>query len=505
MASNVIICVDDERSVLESLKKVLGEGLGNDYLIEIAENGLDAIELFDNLINSGYRVPVIISDYIMPRMKGDELLKIIHNKNNRCYKIMLTGQAETSGVSNAVNFANLFRIISKPWNSDELLFTVREASTNYIKNELIEKQYKELLRDKEIFESFKAKKFVNPDIVEEKDEIFNYLVPTLLEISTVFERGFFLSPTKHMINMALKISEKMQLSYNDKTSLVISTLILHKIMQTLPDDFVGIDPSTLEGHDIKKYFRIYNESIDSMSRNKYLNKYALILSQLWEHADGTGLPHQINEKQLGLISQILNLVFNYHLGVYKILPDTLNEMKTETEVIQTPDETAQRHANTMKSIFKNVSWYDIDLIAVFKSLMHSKASRELFVEKSMIKIYIYGQDIKVALFDIGEYYFDKEQKLVIPIDKIMEENKKLSEAQNQIKNRVKNSLETSLDVKDLRPGMIAGENIYTKFGRLLIKKDEVLSKESLEEILAINKQGLLVEDAKYLVNIPREM
>jgi CheY-like chemotaxis protein len=67
MASNVIICVDDERSVLESLKKELSEGLGKDYMIEIAENGLDAIELFDNLVNSGFRVPIIISDYIMPK------------------------------------------------------------------------------------------------------------------------------------------------------------------------------------------------------------------------------------------------------------------------------------------------------------------------------------------------------------------------------------------------------------------------------------------------------
>ena len=372
MAANVIICVDDERSVLESLKKELSEGLGNDYLIEIAENGLDAIELFDNLINSGYRVPLVISDYIMPKMKGDELLKIIHNKNNRCFKIMLTGQAETKGVSNAVNFANLYRIISKPWNGEELLFTVKEASNNYIKNELIEKQYKELLRDKEIFETFKSKKFIDPEKENERNDIFDYLIPTLLDISTVFERGFFLSPTRHIVRMSLKIAEKLQLTYNDKVSLVISAIIFHKICQNMPDRFIGVDPNNLVGKDIKEYFKIYNENIDLMSRNIHLNNYAIILSQLWEHSDGTGLPHRLNEKTLSVIPQILNLSFLYHVGLYKILPDTLEKMKTDIEVVQTPVETSQRHADTMKIIFKNSSWYNSDIISVFKGLMHSK-------------------------------------------------------------------------------------------------------------------------------------
>ena len=71
--------------------------------------------------------------------------------------------------------------------------------------------------------------------------------------------------------------------------------------------------------------------------------------------------------------------------------------------------------------------------------------------------------------------------------------------------RPKNSLETVLSRKDLRPGMISGDNIYTKFGRLIVKKDCVISKEDLDEIIDVEKQGLLLDDSRFLVYIPREM
>ena len=44
MSRQVIICVDDERIVLRSLKAELQEAVGNDYTIEIAEGGEEALE-----------------------------------------------------------------------------------------------------------------------------------------------------------------------------------------------------------------------------------------------------------------------------------------------------------------------------------------------------------------------------------------------------------------------------------------------------------------------------
>jgi two-component system sensor histidine kinase/response regulator len=68
-----LLCVDDEELILHSLKSELANFDGRKYDIELAESGPEALEIFDELLNDGYDIPVVISDYIMPGMKGDEL------------------------------------------------------------------------------------------------------------------------------------------------------------------------------------------------------------------------------------------------------------------------------------------------------------------------------------------------------------------------------------------------------------------------------------------------
>ncbi|MBM2815217.1 MAG: histidine kinase [Ignavibacteria bacterium] len=509
MALNAIICVDDERSILDSLKKELEEGLGREYLIEVAENGNDAIELYDELTGIGYRILVFIADYIMPGMKGDELLKIIHKKNNRSYKIMLTGQAETKGITNAVNTANLYRMLTKPWNYDDLIFTIREACNNYLKNELIEKQYNELLKNKELFESFQASKFVDEEIKkdkllvhDDKNEIFNYVLPSIIDLTTVFERGFYLSPVKHIIRLATHIADKLQLNYEKRASLVITALLYHKVMQNLPENFVGIDPNTLEEKEAKLYFNKYNEVLDKLSKDIYLNKYILILSEIWEHYNGTGLPHKLNHQKLTLISQILNLAIIYHSGVYKFTDEDIKNLNSNFEVVLRPEITALRHSETMKYLIKNSSWFDGEIIEIMKDMMNSNAKRDIFVERDLIKIYIRGDDIKTAKFKVGEYKIENDL-IIIPYEKIIQELKLKEEAQS--KANQKKSLETLVELKDLHPGMITGTDIFTKFGRLIITQDTLLTKDDIDEIKKVQRQGVLKENMEFRVFVPREV
>jgi PAS domain S-box-containing protein len=134
MNKQVIICVDDETSVLRSLKAELKKAVGNDYFIEIAEGGEEALELVEDLLEKGHEVPLVISDYIMPDMKGDELLKRVHQLSPKTLKVMLTGQADIEAVTNAINYAKLYRYIAKPWQSEDLRLTVTEAIYSYLQD-----------------------------------------------------------------------------------------------------------------------------------------------------------------------------------------------------------------------------------------------------------------------------------------------------------------------------------------------------------------------------------
>ena len=131
MNSIALLCVDDEQTILDSLRIELENALGNDYLLEMAQDGEEALEILAELLESQYEVPLVIVDYIMPGLRGDEVLQHIHTLSPRTLTIMLTGQADVRGVANAVNLAGLYRYIAKPWHPEDLKLTVFEALYSY--------------------------------------------------------------------------------------------------------------------------------------------------------------------------------------------------------------------------------------------------------------------------------------------------------------------------------------------------------------------------------------
>ncbi len=164
MKNMAIICVDDERMILDGLKSALREAIGEDYLIELAEDGAEGLLVAEELLEDGYEIPLIIADYIMPGMKGDELLVQMHQRLPKTLKILLTGQANLEGVIHAVNRANLYRYISKPWQPQDLDFTVNTAIQSY-------------LQDKQLAEKNQALESINQQL-EALNKAYSRFVPS---------------------------------------------------------------------------------------------------------------------------------------------------------------------------------------------------------------------------------------------------------------------------------------------------------------------------------------
>ena len=139
-----IICVDDEKVVRDSLKDQLKRAFSREARVEVAESAEVALEIIEELIEERAEIPVIITDQIMPGVKGDELLIDLAERLPRTLKILLTGQASADALGNAVNRANLYRYFSKPWEREDLNLTVREAIRSYFRDKQIDEQNKEL-------------------------------------------------------------------------------------------------------------------------------------------------------------------------------------------------------------------------------------------------------------------------------------------------------------------------------------------------------------------------
>ncbi|URR35739.1 response regulator [Thermosynechococcus sp. HN-54] len=85
----VVICVDDEPAVLESLRIELRRALGEECIVETAEDGADALALMSELQQEEYEIALVLFGYIMPNIKGDELLARMHQLWPPCRRSML--------------------------------------------------------------------------------------------------------------------------------------------------------------------------------------------------------------------------------------------------------------------------------------------------------------------------------------------------------------------------------------------------------------------------------
>ncbi len=166
-----IICVDDEQTILDSLKTELKQTFSNQYLIETAESGEEALELIEELLEDHYEVPLVISDYMMPNLKGDEFLKRIHTLSPKTRKVMLTGQADIEAVGNAINYAKLYRYIHKPWNTEDLTLTISEAVKSYFNEKQLIDKNKELERKVTTFHKFVPVQFLKRLGLKEYEQI----------------------------------------------------------------------------------------------------------------------------------------------------------------------------------------------------------------------------------------------------------------------------------------------------------------------------------------------
>ncbi|MEG3932475.1 MULTISPECIES: response regulator [unclassified Microcoleus] len=130
MSKSAILCVDDEVGVLESLEIELQQAFNGKYLCEFAESAAEALEIIEELCEADVKILVIVSDWLMPGMKGDELLIKIHQKYPQIVKVMLTGQADKEAIERTKAQANLHAFIEKPWQNQELIEAIKSGLAN---------------------------------------------------------------------------------------------------------------------------------------------------------------------------------------------------------------------------------------------------------------------------------------------------------------------------------------------------------------------------------------
>lgn len=120
-----ILCLDDDEVILEALEHQLQKHFGETFLYEFAVDPMEALDVLEQLQEERIPLFMVISDWLMPEMRGDEFLREVDRKWPGTEKILLTGKTEID--SPEMEALDLFAFIYKPWDEDILHKTVREA------------------------------------------------------------------------------------------------------------------------------------------------------------------------------------------------------------------------------------------------------------------------------------------------------------------------------------------------------------------------------------------
>jgi putative nucleotidyltransferase with HDIG domain len=124
-----VLFVDDEVNILRALQRLLRHEEMNVLTTDRASEALEVLA----------REPaqLVVTDQRMPEMSGVDLLSKVRERHPDVVRMLLTGYTEIDVAVDAINRGQIYRLVTKPWNDDELRATIRQAFDHWdLKNEI---------------------------------------------------------------------------------------------------------------------------------------------------------------------------------------------------------------------------------------------------------------------------------------------------------------------------------------------------------------------------------
>jgi putative nucleotidyltransferase with HDIG domain len=129
VVEHTVLFIDDEVNILKAIQRLLRHESMN---VLTASRPQEALEILDKT-----RAQLVVSDQRMPEMSGVDLLAAVREQHPDIIRMMLTGYTEMKIAVEAINRGEIYRLITKPWNDEELKATLRQAFDHFdLKSEI---------------------------------------------------------------------------------------------------------------------------------------------------------------------------------------------------------------------------------------------------------------------------------------------------------------------------------------------------------------------------------
>ena len=292
----IIFVVDD----IEINRIILYDILSDDYVIEQASDGLEAVSV---LLNSTAKPNLILLDIMMPGMDGFEVLKFIKATDTlkKIPVIFITAaNEEKKGLrAGAVDY------ISKPFEPEIIKLRVANQIELDLYREnlegLVEKKAQELVTTKENFLETVA------NLIEYRSLESSYHVKRTRELAMILALQLLKNSeySQELIDCNYTTLVKA-VPLHDIGKIGIPDNILLKPGKLTPEEFKIIESHTLIGGDVVASLMINNDEDDN-----YLSHCLDICRHHHERWDGTGYPDKLAGLEIPLSARIVSVVDVY--------------------------------------------------------------------------------------------------------------------------------------------------------------------------------------------------
>lgn len=120
LTTPAVVLVDDEDMVITSIRAFLS--LETEYDVHAFTKPEEALQLIQR-----QPVDVVVTDYLMPRLNGLQLLSEVKKTQPEAARVLLTGHADKQSAIQAINDVGLYQYLEKPWDNAQLLLVINSA------------------------------------------------------------------------------------------------------------------------------------------------------------------------------------------------------------------------------------------------------------------------------------------------------------------------------------------------------------------------------------------
>ncbi len=328
-----LLAVDDEPNILAALRRLFRT---TGWRILTAGHAEEALALL-----AAEPVDAVLSDMHMPGMDGVQLLERVSQGWPRTARLLLTGQADLNSTIAAINRGRLHRYITKPWNDDELLLTLRQvAQTQQLEADkralerLTQQQNDEL---KTLNASLEVRVALRTEELAAANHRLkrNYLTSikaftTLIELRGSTQVGH----ARQVADLTRRIAQAMVLDADTAHDLPIAAL-LHDIGHIGLSDAVLARPvNRLDGDELRRYRLHPVLGEQALLASDDMQGVAPLIRAHHERWDGQGFPDALRGTAIPLGARILAVADTFEdLRSGRIDGQTLSALEARRTVL----------------------------------------------------------------------------------------------------------------------------------------------------------------------------